>query len=121
MPLLQNNGRNGLPAPYDEDLIWPKSFHGKDFKKIALARPGLMLCNPLRNKEDHPETIQESYYYIAQSNVRTDTTHLLNLYDIANRPFVIVLRGRKEFLKYSHMIRQVTEGNKHRYSGDKLK
>ena len=102
--------REGLPVPYDEDLIWPKSFHGKDFKKIALARPGLMLCNPLRNKEDHPETIQESYYYIAQSNVRTDTTHLLNLYDIANRPFVIVLRGRKEFLKYSHMIRQVTEG-----------
>ena len=103
-------GERGLPEPYDEEDVWPQSFHGKDFKKIALARPGLMLCNPVRAKEGKPETINEKYYYISQSNVRTDTAHLLNLYDIANRPFVIVLRGRREFMKYSHLLRQVTEG-----------
>lgn len=103
-------GEEGLPEPYDEEDVWPQSFHGKDFKKIALARPGLMICNPLRVKEENPETIKEDYYYISQSNVRTETAHLLNLYDIANRPFVIVLRGRKEFMKYSHLLRQVTEG-----------
>ena len=103
-------GEMGLPQSYDESEVWPESFHGRDFKKIALARPGLMLCNPMRTAaEDKTETIQENYYYISQSNVRTETAHVLNLYDIANRPFVIVLRGRKEFLKYSHLLRQVTE------------
>ena len=103
-------GKKGLPEPYDEEDVWPQSFHGKDFKKIALARPGLILCNPVRGEKGKPETINEEYYYISQSNVRTDTAHLLNLYDIANRPFVIVLRGRKEFMKYFHLLRQVTEG-----------
>ena len=99
-------GEDGLPDPYDEEEAWPASFRGKDFKKAAAARPGLLICNPHSEEE---QTISEKYYYISQSNVRTETAHLLNLYDIANRPFVAVLRGRKEFIKYMTLLRQVTE------------
>ena len=98
--------KEGLPAPYSEKEAWPASFHGKDFKKKAIARPGLLICNP---RSDEGETVREKFYYISQSNVRTETAHLLNLYDIANRPFVAVLRGRREFIKYMNLLRQTTE------------
>ena len=112
---------NGLPYLYDkegeeaewnESNVWPQSFHRRSFKKLALAHPGLVLCNPPKQKSPkNPETITEKYYYISQSNVRTDTAHILNLYDIRNRPFVVVLRGEEEFLKYMNLLRQTVEGH----------
>ena len=112
-------GEKGKPQPYDEegedeewdeDNIWPQSFFKRSFKKIALSRPGLIICNPPVEKDSNdPETIEERYYYVSQSNIRTDTAHILNLYDIDNRPFVAILRGQGEFLKYFHLLRQNTE------------
>ena len=101
----------GLPQPYKENNVWPESFFNKPFKKMALARPGLIICNPPKEKgpTEEPQTIEERFYYVSQSNVRTDTAHIINLYDIRNRPFVTLLRGQGEFLKYFNLTRQTTE------------
>lgn len=114
-------GEEGLPQPYDEegedeewdeDNVWSQSFFKRSFKKIALSRPGLIICNPPVEKDSNdPEIIEERYYYVSQSNIRTDTAHILNLYDIDNRPFVAILRGQGEFLKYFHLLRQNTEAH----------
>ncbi len=104
-------GTKGLFSPFPED-IWTEDAAGKDFKKILLARPGLIICNPIEERTaDNEETITENYYYINQALTNPENSQFLNLYDLANRPFVNVLRGKKEFVKYYHMMRGIIGGD----------
>lgn len=91
--------------------IWEEEAVNKDFKKIFISRPGLILCNSLEEKGlNDAEKITEDYYYISQ-NLDANNSQFLNLYDLINRPLVNVLRGRKEFVKYYHMMKSVVEGD----------
>ena len=38
-------------------------------------------------------------------------SEFLNLYDLANRPLVLVLRGRKEFVKLYHILKMTIDGD----------
>ena len=89
--------------------VWSES--ATEIQKIVISRPGLVLCNPVEQKEEkEPEYIEESYYYISQA-MDVGNSQFLNLYDLANRPFVLVLRGRKEFVKYYHLTKLVIDGD----------
>ena len=109
---IKVSSQDGLTSQYDEEKVWPNSFRGKDFKKIALSRPGLMLCNSILEANDSPEdsTITEKYYYISQVTGAQEIAELLNPFDIRNRPFTMVGRGRNEFMKIFHLLRQIIEG-----------
>ena len=96
---------NSLPIPYDD--VWSQEAQYNSFKKVMLSRPGLIICNPI--KEDQPETITEYYYYVAHQ-VQAENSQFLNLYDLANRPFVMILRGSKEFAKLYYMLRGGLDG-----------
>ena len=101
----------GVREAYEEDDVWNESFYDNDFNKIMLSKPGLMICNPEEEREDgNPEIIQENYYYISQSNAGPENVQFINMYDILNRPFLLVLRGNSEFLKYFYLVRTVLEG-----------
>ena len=100
---------NGLREEYDEVIVWDESFYGNDMKKVAIARPGLLICNPVENREsDNPETIVEHYYYLAPEPSKN--MEFLFLYDIRNRPFTMIFRGQKEFFKYFSLIRELRGG-----------
>ena len=101
---------NGL-KDYHENL-WTDTFKGKTYKQIAVSRPGLMLCGPVISIEDDKpsEKIIETYYYISQDQSESSGMQLLNPYDLANRPFVNVLRGKREFLKFHRMMQTAIEG-----------
>lgn len=91
--------------------VWSKSEEHKDFKKIFISRPGLILCNPIETREEgDSEKITESYYYISQL-MDASSSEFLNLYDLANRPFVLTLRGRGEFIKYYYLMRKIMSGD----------
>ena len=99
----------GEPIPYED--IWTKSAEYKDYKKIIISRPGLILCNPVETRDEKDaEQITESYYYISHT-LNADNSQFLNLYDLANRPFLLVLRGRNEFVKHYHLMRMSMEGD----------
>ena len=105
--------KNGRPLAYNEELVWPESFRGKDLKKTALSRPRLILCNStvtVATSSHQNTSFTEKYYYISQVTGINETAGLLNPYDIRNRPFVTVLRGQKEFLKLFHLFRPIVEG-----------
>ena len=83
----------------------------RDFKKVFVSRPGLILCNPLEERNrDNAEKITEDYFYISQSMDPTNS-QFLNLYDLANRPFMNILRGRREFIKFYHMFKGIIGGD----------
>ena len=103
------NFEKGEPTLYEG--VWHESIKNKDFKKVIISRPGLILCNPIEHREErNAEKITESYYYISHQG-DAQNSQFLNLYDLANRPFLMVLRGRKEFLKLYQILRQGIEGN----------
>ena len=91
-----------------KEEVWATTVLNHDLKKIFITRPGLILCKPLETNQSEP--ILEDYYYISQA-ADTRTVKFLNISDLANRPFINVLRGRKEFVKYYHMMRVVSEGD----------
>ncbi|MDE0092213.1 MAG: hypothetical protein OXN83_02875 [Oligoflexia bacterium] len=92
---------------YEE--VWSQS--ANDLKKILVSRPGFILCNPIQEQEDRsPKFITENYYYISQV-LDAGTSQFLNLYDLANRPFMLVLRGRREFIKLYHILKMTIEGD----------
>ena len=100
---------NGLREEYEETTVWDTSFYGNDMKKIAVSRPGLLICNPVEEREpDNPETIMEHYYYLAQEPSKN--MEFLFLYDIRNRPYTMIFRGQKEFFKYFSLIRELRGG-----------
>ena len=106
--------KNGLFYGYKEnrDPFWTKEAKGKDFKKIFVSRPGLIICNPVqKTNEGEEERIVENYYYITQNMTDPSNSQFLNLYDLANRPFMNILRGRTEFIKYYHMMKSIVEGD----------
>ena len=43
--------------------------------------------------------------------MNSNNSQFLNLYDLANRPFINILRGRREFVKFYSMLRNVVEGD----------
>ena len=95
---------------YMHTHLW-KSASSRDFQKVLVSRPGLILCNPLEERNrDNAEKITEDYFYISQTMEPTNS-QFLNLYDLANRPFVNLLRGRKEIIKFYHMFRGIIEGD----------
>ena len=99
----------GEPRPYEN--IWTESAKHKDYKKIIISRPGLILCNPVETRDEKDaEQITESYYYVSHT-LNADNSQFLNLYDLANRPFLLVLRGRNEFVKHYHLMRMLMEGD----------
>ncbi len=101
----------GAPELYKDQEVWHNEAKDKNYKKIIASRPGLLLCGPVETKEErNAEKITESYYYISQ-NINADNAQFLNLYDLANRPFMLVLRGRKEFVKYYELMRQSMSGD----------
>ena len=102
--------KNKEPLAFKENQVWATTAN-QDLRKIFITRPGLILCNPLETNQSEP--ISEDYYYISQST-DSSTVKFLNMSDLANRPFINVLRGRKEFIKYYHMMKVVAEGD----SGD---
>ncbi len=105
---------DGIWEPFDDD-VWNDDFTRNSYKKILISRPGLMICSPKKElDESDPETIRENYYYISQSMVDPSNSQFLNLYDLANRPFMAVLRGRREFLNFFNGMKIVMEGK----SGD---
>ncbi len=102
---------DGLWKPYNSN-IWNEDFRKNPYKKIILSRPGLMVCNPKKElQKNNPETIRESYYYISQSMIDPSNSQFLNLYDLANRPFMAILRGRQEFLNYFNSMKTIMEGS----------
>lgn len=103
--------KDGLLEPYSEKKVWKSQFHGRDFKKVAVTRSGLMICNPSVKDEKKPLNILEDYYYVTQGVMNPNNSEFLNLYDIINRPFVIALRGRREFVKMLYLLQNVMEGN----------
>ena len=92
--------------PKDYQGVWSEG--AKDLDKIVFSRPGLILCNP-KERQDHEELekIRESYYYISQTNIDPSNSQFLDLYDLANRPFIAILRGKREFLKFYHLARRI--------------
>ena len=100
---------NEFGENYHENL-WTDTFKGRAYKQIAVSRPGLMLCGDLIT--EYPETIEEAYYYITnESSSQSDVgITFINTYDLANKPFVNVLRGKREFLKFFWMMRDASEG-----------
>ena len=101
---------DGIWEPFDKD-IWNDDFNKNAYKKVLVSRPGLMICNPKKQLPRYnPETIRESYYYISQAMVDPSNSQFLNLYDLANRPFMAILRGRQEFLKYFYALKAAMEG-----------
>ena len=101
---------DGLREDYDEALIWSEKFHGNDLRQIAVSRPGLIICNPMEERErGNPERIVEHYYYITHE-VNQRNVEFMNLYDIANRPFILILRGQNEFYKLFSLLRDIREG-----------
>ena len=89
--------------------IWSQS--ANELKKIIVSRSGLIICNPIEEREDkEPKYITESYYYVSQV-IDPGNSQFLNLYDLANRPFVLVLRGQREFVKLYHMLKMTIEGD----------
>ena len=99
----------GVREAYSDSSTWKEEFNS-DFKKITLARSGLILCNPKQAPKES-EKITETYYYISQANMNPESVQVFNPFDIANRPFVLVLRGKKEFLKYFYLSRMILEGS----------
>ena len=97
--------QGGAPKYYDN--LW--SNEARDFDKIVFSRSGLILCNPVERKgpSEELERITESYYYISQSSTDPTNSQFLDLYDLANRPFILVLRGQREYLKFYHMARKI--------------
>ena len=100
---------DGLREKYMEGVVWDKSFHGDDIKKVIVSRPGLLICNPIEKREKgNLETIEEYYYYIAQELSRN--MEFMFLYDARNRPFTILLRGQAEFFKYFSLMKDLRGG-----------
>ena len=100
---------NGLRKEYKEEEVWDEAFHGDDMKKVSISRPGLLICNPIEEREeDNPETIKEYYYYLAQELSRN--MEFMFLYDIRNRPFTMLFRGQAEFFKYFSLMRELRGG-----------
>ena len=97
----------GEMKPYKK--VWTKSANA--LKKTIVSRSGLILCNPIEDREGKdPEYITETYYYISQ-HMNDENSQFLNLYDLANRPFILVLRGRQEFVKLYHLLKLTIEGD----------
>lgn len=91
--------------------VWQGPAKDQNFKKIIVSRPGMMICNPTEKRDENSaEQIKESYYYVA-NQADANNSEFLNLYDLANRPFLMILRGQKEFLKLYHALRLVIEGD----------
>ena len=103
--------KDGLLEPYEEEEVWKDNFIGKDFKKISLTRSGLIICNPSVEDKMNPLYLSEDYYYITQGMINPNNSQFLNLYDIINRPFVLILRSRREFIKLLYILQNVIEGN----------
>ncbi|MCZ0933113.1 MAG: hypothetical protein OXJ52_08175, partial [Oligoflexia bacterium] len=100
--------RAGEMKPY-KGKIWSQS--ASALKKIIVSRPGLILCNPIEDRGDKdPKYITENYYYFSQM-MNSDNSQFLNLHDLANRPFMLILRGRKEFVKMYHILKMTIEGD----------
>ena len=94
--------------PKDYKNLWSDGV--KDLDKIVFSRPGLILCNPVEERNFNDlERIRESYYYITQANTDPSNSQFLDLYDLANRPFILILRGKREFLKFYHMARRISK------------
>ena len=104
--------KKGLFARYKTHNERPWTEEAKDFKKIFVSRPGLIICNPVQERNPgEEERIEENYYYITQNQTDPGNSQFLNLYDLANRPFMNILRGRNEFIKYYHMMKSIVEGD----------
>ena len=87
------------------DTVWDEEANLLD--KTAFSRAGLILCNPVeKRRHGDLEQIKESYYYISQASADDSNTQFLDLYNLANRPFTLVLRGDREFLKFFHLTRR---------------
>ena len=94
--------------PKDYKNVW--SDGAKDLDKIVFSRPGLILCNPVEKRDSNNlERITESYYYISQANTDPSNSQFLDLYDLSNRPFILILRGKREFLKFYHLARRISK------------
>ena len=94
------------------DGIWSESAEKANFKKYAVSRPGLLICNPVEERaEEYAETFEENYYYISQDTRAVNTVQFLNPFDLANRPFVHILRGRREFVKFYHLHKEIMGGD----------
>ena len=92
--------------------IWSESAERADFKKFFVSRPGLLLCNANEQRDpQNAEVFNETYYYISQDTRATNTVQLLNLFDLANRPLVHILRGRREFVKFYHLHKGIVGGD----------
>ena len=92
--------------------IWTPSAEERDFKKYFVSRPGLLLCNPVEERDsDNAESFIETYYYISQDTRSMATVQFLNLFDLINRPLVHILRGRREFVKFYHLHKGIIGGD----------
>ena len=99
--------KTGKPDYYKN--LW--SDQVTDLDKIVFSRPGLILCNPVEKRDENDlEKINESYYYISQANMDPGNSQFLDLYDLANRPFISIIRGNREFLKFYHVARLIKLG-----------
>ena len=88
--------------------IWTPSAEERDFKKYFVSRPGLLLCNPVEERDsDNAESFIETYYYISQDTRAMGSIQFLNLFDLMNRPLVHILRGRREFVKFFHLHNEI--------------
>ncbi|MBC6415291.1 MAG: hypothetical protein GDA46_02755 [Bdellovibrionales bacterium] len=96
--------KTGKPEYYEN--VWKDSTQFLD--EVVFSRSGLILCNPRRLEEGSPdlEKITESYYYISQANTTPENSQFLDLYDLANRPFLLILRGEREYRRFYSLARK---------------
>ena len=93
-------------VPVDYNDVW--SSGASDLDKVVFSRPGLILCSPIEERDlNQLEEITESYYYISQVTDPSNS-QFLDLYDLANRPFLLILRGKREFYKFYHVSRRLS-------------
>lgn len=91
---------------------WKDQAKNSDIKKILVSKPGFIICNPVQERDmQTAEIITEDYYYTYQNNGDSNSVRFLNLYDLANRPFVNIFRGRSEFLKFYHISKGILNDN----------
>ena len=105
--------KDGLSELYDSQ--WKKEVEDQNFKKIFASRPGLMVCNP--KEDNNPENIIESYYYVSQLADK-NRVELIDLYDLANRPYINILRGRREFVKFYSLLKDSVSQENGKVSGN---
>ena len=96
--------------PFTDTNVWTEEVtdNDQDFRRIMISKPGLTLCQPVM-EDPNGTVISERYYFVTES-IEQNNSKFLNFYDLANHPFVLFLRGGKEFYKFYRALQTCSRG-----------